>query len=234
MVAVARTFDELELEYYRPLGSPTKFLQALVRHFSRLKDEAITPEEYSNYAERLVLDKDQQKFVAKRDGDDPALDAKRIQELARAYSTYNQLLRNAGALDFGDLILCTMTLFRERPAVLEQYRQQFQQILVDEFQDTNWAQYALIKMLAAPRNNLTVVGDDDQSIYKFRGASIANIPRSNMIFLMQPRWCSQKIIAAHRICSIFPTVLFSRTIRTGLRRSLRSPTTHLAQPSRSI
>jgi len=167
--------DDLELDYYRPLGSPTKFLQALVRHFSRLKDEAITPEEYTNYAERLLLDRDQQKFVAKTDADDPVGDAKRIQELARAYHTYNQLLRKAGALDFGDLILCTMTLFRERPAVLEQYRQQFQQILVDEFQDTNWAQYALIKMLAAPANNLTVVGDDDQSIYKFRGASIANI-----------------------------------------------------------
>lgn len=160
--------EEFDLEYYRPLGNPTKFISALVKHFSRLKDEDISPEEYLKYAKALAKGK------TKKSEEDRA-EAARILELANAYGTYNQLLLEANALDFGDLILYTLRLLRERPAILKKYQQQFQYILVDEFQDTNWAQYELIKRLAAPRNNLTVVGDDDQSIYKFRGASVSNI-----------------------------------------------------------
>ncbi len=78
-------------------------------------------------------------------------------------------------MDFGDLINYALKLFQTRVAILEKYRQQFKYILVDEFQDTNYAQYELVKLLAAPKNNIMVVGDDDQSIYKFRGASFSNI-----------------------------------------------------------
>lgn len=82
---------------------------------------------------------------------------------------------DGGYLDFGDLITYTLKLFKERPNILKKYHDQFKFIMVDEFQDTNWAQYELVKMLAKPENNLVVVGDDDQSIYKFRGASLSNI-----------------------------------------------------------
>lgn len=160
--------DEFELDYYRPLGNPTKFISALVKHFSRLKDEDISSAEYLKYAKGLAKGK------AKKSEEDRA-EADRYMELAKAYERYNQLLLDNNALDFGDLILYTLRLLRERPAILKHYQQQFQYILVDEFQDTNWAQFELIKRLAAPRNNLTVVGDDDQSIYKFRGASVSNI-----------------------------------------------------------
>jgi len=160
--------DEFDLDYYRPLGNPTKFISALVKHFSRLKDEDIAPAEYVKYAKTLAKGK------TKKSDEDKA-EANRIMELAKAYEKYNQLLLDNNALDFGDLILYTLRLLRDRPAILKKYQQQFQYILVDEFQDTNWAQYELIKRLAAPRNNLTVVGDDDQSIYKFRGASVSNI-----------------------------------------------------------
>lgn len=78
-------------------------------------------------------------------------------------------------MDFGDLIMYTLKLFRKRKSVLEKYRRQFKYILVDEFQDTNFAQYQIIKLLAAPDNKLTVVGDDDQSVYRFRGAALNNI-----------------------------------------------------------
>mgnify|MGYP001806256551 FL=1 len=78
-------------------------------------------------------------------------------------------------MDFGDLIIYTLKLLRERPQILKFYREKFAFIMVDEFQDTNWAQYELVKLLAAPNNNLMVVGDDDQAIYRFRGASLANI-----------------------------------------------------------
>lgn len=158
--------EEFDLDYYRPLGNPTKFITALVKHFSRLKDEDISPTEYLKHAKAL-------KKSAQSDED--KAEAERILELAKAYEKYNQLLLDNNALDFGDLILYTLRLFRERPAILKKYQQQFQHILVDEFQDTNWAQFELIKRLSSFRNNLTVVGDDDQSIYKFRGASVSNI-----------------------------------------------------------
>ena len=76
-------------------------------------------------------------------------------------------------MDFGDLINYTLKLFRTRPKILKKYQEQFEYILLDEFQDTNYAQYDLIKLLAGQKKNLTVVGDDDQSIYKFRGASVS-------------------------------------------------------------
>ncbi len=160
--------EEFDLDYYRPLGNPTKFITALVKHFSRLKDEDITPEEYLKHAKGLSKGK------AKKSDEEKA-EADRVMELTKAYATYNQLLLDANALDFGDLIVYTLRLLRERPAILRKYQQQFQYVLVDEFQDTNWAQFELIKLISSLRNNLTVVGDDDQSIYKFRGASVSNI-----------------------------------------------------------
>ncbi|HEU0051125.1 MAG TPA: UvrD-helicase domain-containing protein, partial [Patescibacteria group bacterium] len=161
-----RRFEELPLEHYRPLGNPVKFLRSLLQHISRAKDEGITPEQYLSFITNLVLDGDAEAAEGEK---------KRLQELADCYFAYRKILLEEGCLDFGDLILETLRLFRERPAVLQEYRNQFAFIMVDEFQDTNWAQYELIKLLAAPKQNLTVVGDDDQAIYKFRGASLANI-----------------------------------------------------------
>jgi len=179
---IRRNFDRFNLNYYRPLGNPTRFISSLLKHFSRLEDEDISPEEYVAYARSLALDHDQERPTksrrkrADRDSDDVALsEAQRVLEVAEAYAVYRQLLLDESSLDFGTLITWTLKLFQRRPAILKKYRDQFQYLLVDEFQDTNWAQYELIKLLAAPRNNLTVVGDDDQSIYKFRGASISNI-----------------------------------------------------------
>lgn len=172
---VRRNFARFDLDYYRPLGNPTRFIAALIRHFSRLEDEDISPEEYLTHAQSLKLDRDEEKFAKKKSDDDEISEAQRVAEVATAYATYRQLLLDEGCLDFGTLITYTLALFKKRPSILEQYRKQFQYILVDEFQDTNLAQFELIKLLAAPRNNLTVVGDDDQSIYKFRGASVSNI-----------------------------------------------------------
>ncbi|MEK7189870.1 MAG: UvrD-helicase domain-containing protein [Patescibacteria group bacterium] len=169
---VRENLDKFDLDYYRPLGNPTKFIHALLKHFSRCKDEMVTPAEYLKYAENLVLDSDSALGDAKEILGD---EKKRLNEIANAYHTYNQVLLDNNALDFGDLINYTLKLFQTRPKILESYRRQFKYILVDEFQDTNLAQYELIKILAAPKNNITVVGDDSQAIYKFRGASISNI-----------------------------------------------------------
>ncbi|MEG2669459.1 MAG: UvrD-helicase domain-containing protein, partial [Oscillospiraceae bacterium] len=95
--------------------------------------------------------------------------------ISKIYKLYQRKLKFNNALDFDDLIVNTVRLFNECPDVLEYYQNRFKYILVDEYQDTNHAQYKLISQLAAKNKNLCVVGDDDQSIYKFRGADIQNI-----------------------------------------------------------
>jgi DNA helicase-2/ATP-dependent DNA helicase PcrA len=107
-------------------------------------------------------------------GESEAFANGRGQEL---YAAYQERLRTLNACDFGDLLLHMLVVFRRHPDVLEQYRQRFLYILVDEYQDTNAAQYDWLKLLAEPRRNLCCVGDDDQSIYSWRGAEVANILR---------------------------------------------------------
>ncbi len=100
----------------------------------------------------------------------------RMVVVQKTYRAYQRLLRASNAVDFGDLLLLLVALFRKRKDVLELYRRRFHHILVDEFQDTNPVQYELLTLLAPrPRANLVVVGDDDQSIYRWRGASVDNI-----------------------------------------------------------
>ena len=95
--------------------------------------------------------------------------------MARLYDLYQKRLRESNALDFDDIIMKTVELFKEYPQILSYYQNRFHHILVDEYQDTNLAQYDLIRMMADKHRNLCVVGDDDQSIYSFRGADIRNI-----------------------------------------------------------
>lgn len=157
---------DLELDYYRPLGNPTKHIHEFLKHFSKCKDELITPEEYLKHAEEVVLDKDSVQVDERS----------RLVEMANAYHYYNQLLLKKGALDFGDLLFYAVKLLETRQSIRAQLQKRYKYILVDEFQDVNYAQYELVKYLAEEAQ-LTVVGDDDQSIYAFRGASVSNILR---------------------------------------------------------
>ncbi len=99
----------------------------------------------------------------------------REETIARVYEAYQECLKKNNALDFDDLIMKTVELFRAQPQVLDHYQERFKYIMVDEYQDTNRAQFELVRLLASKYRNLCVVGDDDQSIYKFRGADIRNI-----------------------------------------------------------
>jgi DNA helicase II / ATP-dependent DNA helicase PcrA len=167
-----QNFDSFELDYYRPLGNPTKYIRSLLTHFSRAKDLGVGPDEYAQYVAGV------RSSIDEKDLDEDALsDLKRQDELVGAYKRYQEVLHENDSLDFGDLMYFTLKLLRDRPHVREQIRLQYKFLLVDEFQDTNDIQYEIVKELAAPLNNLTVVGDDDQSIYKFRGASLKNILR---------------------------------------------------------
>ncbi|MCR5791511.1 MAG: UvrD-helicase domain-containing protein [Lachnospiraceae bacterium] len=104
-----------------------------------------------------------------------AADDYAMKELARVYKAYQETLRKNNALDFDDLLFRTVDLFRAAPDVLSSYQERFRYIMVDEYQDTNTAQFELVRLLASRYRNICVVGDDDQSIYKFRGANIRNI-----------------------------------------------------------
>lgn len=122
--------------------------------------------EISKYKDRMKTPKD---VKIKSDFDS------RLKYIAEAYELYQQRMQTSDAMDFDDLICNTVKLFDENPDVLEYYQNRFKYIMVDEYQDTNKSQYRLISQLAAKRNNICVVGDDDQSIYRFRGATIENI-----------------------------------------------------------
>lgn len=146
-ILVHKNLDKFKLDYYRPLGNPSKFIGALLQHFSRCKDELISPEDYLKYAQDLQLSDGNAELIP---SEDKAAEIKRITELAEAYHVYQKLLLDNDYLDFGDLINYTLDLFKRRPNILEFYRRKFKYILVDEFQDTNFAQYELVKLLAQP------------------------------------------------------------------------------------
>ncbi|MCD6270666.1 ATP-dependent helicase [bacterium] len=183
-ILVKQNLDKFKLDYYRPLGNPTKFINALLKHFSKCKDEAIYPEDYLEYSDKLRLNMDGiaqgSKLIKSSDKKEIAAiqqEADRIKEIANAYSTYQRLLSLNNFLDFGDLINYTLKLFEKRPLILKSYQKQFKYVLIDEFQDTNWTQYELVKLISKPRNNITVCADDDQSIYMWRGSSFSNVLR---------------------------------------------------------
>lgn len=142
-------------EIFRKFDINTKIYKerGVLAEISHAKDELITPEEMELNA-----------------GGDP--DARKI---AGMYKEYQSILRGNNALDFDDLIVKTVELFQHNPDILDYYQERFKCIMVDEYQDTNTAQFKFISLLASKYENLCVVGDDDQSIYKFRGANIGNI-----------------------------------------------------------
>lgn len=159
--------------------------RAFQAKISSLKNELVTPEEYAAQAENA-------KNPAER-------------MIAQIYTQYQERLRTANAVDFDDLIALTVRLLAENPGIREGYRRRFRHVLVDEYQDTNTAQYRLVRELVGddPRADLTVVGDSDQSIYAFRGATIRNIiefeqdfPSARTIVLEQNYRSTQTILSA--------------------------------------
>ena len=163
--------------------------RAVLNSIARAKDELITPHVFAEHAQG------------------PFEEA-----AARVYRRYQDTLRNANALDFNDLIMFVVQLFREHPDVREHYQDRFRYIMVDEYQDTNHAQYELVRLLASKYRNICVVGDDDQGIYSWRGADLRNILEfereyddATVIKLEQNYRSTQNILdAAHTIISRLP------------------------------
>jgi DNA helicase-2/ATP-dependent DNA helicase PcrA len=199
LVFLRERLFELELERYLPLGRPDAHLAALTALFDRARNEDVSPEHYRAFAARLAAE-------AGDDADKLDRAAAEI-EKARAYAHYESLLFRAGRVDFASQIRLALRLLRERPHVRREVQDRYRWILVDEFQDTNHVQFELVRLLAGDRRNLTVVGDDDQSIYRFRGARIENLlqfldvyPEARQVLLRRNHRSGQRILDdAHRL-----------------------------------
>ena len=158
------TDDQLSVmkDIFKRRGIDTKFLKerTALGMISSAKNELVGPDEYARMTR----------------GD------YRTGQVADIYDEYQKRLRENNAMDFDDLIMNTVTLFEQHPEILDLYRERFRYMMVDEYQDTNTAQFRFVSLLAGKYKNLCVVGDDDQSIYKFRGANIRNILNFEQIF----------------------------------------------------
>ncbi len=196
IVFMQERLDAIGLDYFAPISRPHTLLGDIRDYFSRLKQQVITPEIYASFVKKMPATDDAEK-----------LQKKKHQELERAYATYIRLSREANVIDYDDQIYLLIELLLKRPNVLSELQAAYDFVMIDEFQDTNKMQSILTDLLVGEKQNLFVVGDDDQSIYGWRGATLANIlefkeryPRVQEVTLTQNyRSTSQILDAAYRI-----------------------------------
>lgn len=189
-IVMQEVVNGLKLKYFKTLGNPFSFVDACLRFISRLKDENITSIKFGNFVKKQWLDKSLER--------DELL---QLKELGEIYSEYQRLSREKSLIDYGDQIILTIELLEKNNSILRRYQEKYRYVLVDEFQDTNFAQNYLVKLLSKKLRNVMVVGDDDQSIYRFRGAAISNIlnftkdfPEAKQVVLNTNYRSKQKIL----------------------------------------
>ncbi len=177
-ILLRKNISLLGLDYYKKLSEPGKFLSDFMSFFSRCQDELVTPGDYAAYAAARRVQFEQEKALL-----DPAtreerdLEVKRIEEEARVYAVAERLLEERKRRTFGGLLMGGVNLVQTNEAVRHSWQQKLHHFLVDEFQDTNIAQIELLSLLAGEKKNVVAVGDDDQAIYRFRGASFASFKK---------------------------------------------------------
>lgn len=209
---VYRNWSRFKVRHIEKKGSTITLVKALVDFFQDCKRELITPEDYWQWTEDWRLNKDLAKFYKQNfnlnyDADEaPTMSEIKEtyedhRERAEAYALYQKILLENNAIDFSDMLFHAYFLLKTKPLIRRKYQEQFKYIIVDEFQDTDYLQYELVKMLLSGKNHLTVVGDDDQSIYRFRGASIYNIlqfkedfPEAEEVFLTTNYRSGQEVL----------------------------------------
>jgi ATP-dependent DNA helicase UvrD/PcrA len=177
-ILLRRNMPLLKLSKFLRLAEPGQFLGDFVKFFSRCQDELVTPDDYQRYADELGARA--RRAMASGSGIEPDAarlmeeEASRQQEIARAFRASERLLREGKLLTFGSMLLGTVRQIDANPEFAASLRERFRYILVDEFQDTNIAQLEILWRLAADHRNIVAVGDDDQAIYRFRGASFGS------------------------------------------------------------
>jgi DNA helicase-2/ATP-dependent DNA helicase PcrA len=187
VIMLQNIINKTKLVYHKPLGDPYSFVNDLLKFISRLKDENIDSDSFNT-------------FIAKQDFKDKQ-ETLRVKELATIYKLYSDTSINQQMLDYGDQIMLCIKLLETRPSIADLLKSKYKYILVDEYQDTNFAQAHLLKLLINKQQNIMVVGDDDQSIYRFRGAAISNIlnfiedfPKAKQVIIRKNYRSSQKIL----------------------------------------
>jgi DNA helicase-2/ATP-dependent DNA helicase PcrA len=219
-IFLRRNLETLDLDHYLRISDPGRFLKDLLNFCSRCHDNLVSPADYGDYVERAVTallapplppdapapaKKPGRKSKAKpkaADQDSPEEEAARLREVARVYRLSEQMQYDAGLVNYGAMISRAVALLASSPELLERLQRLYRFILVDEFQDTNWAQIELLRLLAGDARNLTVVGDRKQAIYHFRGASRTsfdlfeqNFPGHQRVVLAENYRSTPKILA---------------------------------------
>src|SRR5207248_984573 len=174
-ILLRRNLARLKLDKYRRLAEPGEFLSDFVEFFSRCQDELVSAGDYQQYADTLASElQEELAFVDADTLSEREEMVAREHEIARAYRASEELLREKKRVSFGSLSPSAVALLETDAALRESLQQRFRYILVDEFQDTNIAQMRLLELLAGELRNIFAVGDNDQAIYRFRGASFAS------------------------------------------------------------
>lgn len=190
VVLLREHLDELGLDYFAPISAPDRLLADIAGYFSHLKQQLVKPADYDAFAKAMPARSDEER-----------LDRTRHTELAHAYETYQQITREQNIIDYDDQLYLLVELLEARPNVLMKLQDRYRYIMVDEFQDTNPMQSRLIDLLSGAQENVFVVGDDDQSIYGWRGATLANIldftkryPKAKEVTLIKNFRSTQEIL----------------------------------------
>ncbi|GAC1431281.1 MAG: UvrD-helicase domain-containing protein [Ktedonobacteraceae bacterium] len=160
--------NEMNLHHYQNIHAPAHYFPDMLKAISRAKDELVSPEHYMNLAQAMLQEARDEEAIQQ---------AEKSVEIAHIYALYQEALQRRGDTDFGGLLTLAIQVLTEQPEILREQQQQYQHILVDEFQDVNRASSVLLRVLAGEVRRVWVVGDANQAIYGFRGASPANITR---------------------------------------------------------
>ncbi|HWQ03381.1 MAG TPA: ATP-dependent DNA helicase [Candidatus Nitrosotenuis sp.] len=210
-ILLRRNLPRLELKYYRRVAEPGQFLGDFVQFFSRCQDELVSPDDYQRYVDGLVRAHEEQKSsLSEEERAEAEAELLRQQELVRVYRVSEALLRERKLVTYGGLLLGAVRLLEENATLREELRARYRYILVDEFQDTNIAQIELLWLLAAEHKNIFAVGDDDQAIYRFRGASFGSFK------LFAQRFAGARTPEEERACAV-PLVENYRSTKRILR-----------------
>ena len=173
LVYLTKNINSFGIEHLEFNHEPYTLAEEMKKFMSRCKDESISPDEIQLYIETRE----------KTELDEEALeDLNNLKDILKIYRAYENYKTKNNMLDFGDMLCTVYNLLKNKPLILKKYREKFQYIIVDEFQDTNYIQLQIVHLIASQHGHITVVGDDDQSIYRFRGAYITNIAEFKKMF----------------------------------------------------
>ena len=229
-IYLRRRIRELNLQYFVRAANVTQFLTDLTGFMRRCQDELVTPEKYADYVRRVGCGELSIPRVTKSkeaDAIDPEEAHARCQEISHVFSTVDRMLREGNLGTFGQMITRAYHLLQHDREVLEQERRAARFLLVDEFQDANFAQVKILQLLAGDERNVFAVGDPDQAIYRFRGASSAafslfqhHFPDARMVVLDKNRRSTTPILrAAFSVISKNPEIFSTRHDALSYRRS---------------